>query len=140
MSHPTRQRITLALAEPATVSELSRRLRTNKGNVAHHIGVLEKAGIVRRAGRRTGRGGTQVLFQRVPASVELEDRVTAGAMAAAFTEGMIQDDDPFALLRHITLSPAQAKKLSTYLEKLVMDIDDNPRGAEYNILVAVTRS
>ena len=49
LGHPARMRLLLSIgAEGATVSQLSTRLGTNKGNVAHHLAVLERAGLVRR--------------------------------------------------------------------------------------------
>ena len=55
LGHPARMRLLLSVgADGATVSQLSTRLGTNKGNVAHHLAVLERAGLVtkERSGRR----------------------------------------------------------------------------------------
>ena len=42
MGHPTRLRLLLALrADGATISQLAVALETNKGNIAHHLAVLE---------------------------------------------------------------------------------------------------
>ena len=58
LAHPLRNRIVFALgAEGATVSQLAKSLSTNKGNAAHHLAVLEQAGLVRRGERRQVRGG-----------------------------------------------------------------------------------
>lgn len=48
LAHPTRHRILRSLgSDGATVSQLSHRLQTHKGNVAHHLKVLVDAGLVR---------------------------------------------------------------------------------------------
>ena len=66
LGHPARMRLLLSVgADGATVSQLATRLGTNKGNVAHHLAVLERAGLVRRGRTRTVRGGTEQYFERV---------------------------------------------------------------------------
>ena len=65
MAHPLRNRVLFALGpDGATVSQLATRLRTNKGNVAHHLAVLERAGLARRGRTRTVRGGTEQYWER----------------------------------------------------------------------------
>ncbi|MDX6283729.1 MAG: hypothetical protein QOH03_4800, partial [Kribbellaceae bacterium] len=48
LGHPLRHRLLFALGqEAATISQLATSLGTAKGNVAHHLGVLRDAGMVR---------------------------------------------------------------------------------------------
>ncbi len=87
LGHPARMRLLLSVgADGATVSQLATRLGTNKGNVAHHLAVLEKAGLVRRGRTRTVRGGTEQYFERVARRIR-----TPGGAASGHTAAMLAD-------------------------------------------------
>ena len=68
--------------EGATVSQLAKSLSTNKGNVAHHLAVLERAGLVRRGESRQVRGGTEQYFVRAARRLR-----TPGGSRAGHTVG-----------------------------------------------------
>ncbi|HET9249790.1 MAG TPA: helix-turn-helix domain-containing protein [Actinomycetota bacterium] len=64
LAHPTRVRMMHLLRdEPLSASELARRLGIRFGSAQYHLRALERAGIARRVGKRTRRGGTEVLFE-----------------------------------------------------------------------------
>ena len=64
LAHPTRVRMMhLLRSEPMSASELARRLDIRFGSAQYHLRSLERAGIARRVGERTRRGGTEVLFE-----------------------------------------------------------------------------
>ncbi len=75
LAHPLRLRILRLLrGEPRSASALAREMGVLPGSARFHLGVLEQAGIVRRAGERVVRGGREVLFE-APDVVHLDDDV-----------------------------------------------------------------
>jgi DNA-binding transcriptional ArsR family regulator len=76
----TRARLLTLLADPASTTDLARRLSLSAGNVNRHLGVLHRAGLVTRA-----RHGHLVLYPRSP----LGDRLTVrGARSAGDVSGL----------------------------------------------------
>ena len=64
LAHPIRVRMMhLLRTEPLSASELARRLDIRFGSAQYHLRSLGRAGIARRVGERTRRGGTEVLFE-----------------------------------------------------------------------------
>jgi DNA-binding transcriptional ArsR family regulator len=139
LAHPTRHRITLALRTPATVSALARDLRINKGNVAHHVAVLDAVGLVRRVGTRTGRGGTQTLYESVGRGLRFEGREANDGMLQVVGQCLVDDPDDFAFLRRVRLTPAQARHLAQHLEDLVAQVPDTSGAPAVNVFVSVVR-
>lgn len=135
MAHPTRHRITLALREPMTVSALARELRTNKGNIAHHVAVLERVGLVERVGTTTGRGGTRVLYRSAP--LRLGGRDATEGMLRTVTDGIQADDGAFALLRTVRITPSQARALAEHLEQLVLNLPNDPATERRGVFVSI---
>ena len=75
LAHPLRMRIIRLLrGEPKSASALARELDVLPGSARFHLGVLERAGIVSRAGERVVNGGREVLFA-APDVVTLDDDV-----------------------------------------------------------------
>jgi DNA-binding transcriptional ArsR family regulator len=63
LAHPTRlEMVELLHRSPASASELARVLGIRYGSAQFHLSVLARAGIALRAGERTKRGGTEVLY------------------------------------------------------------------------------
>ncbi|MBU8859078.1 MULTISPECIES: helix-turn-helix domain-containing protein [unclassified Micromonospora] len=143
LAHPFRHRLLFALgAGPATVSQLAARLRAAKGTVAHHLGVLTEAGMVRPAHSRQVRGGTERYHERAfrrLAGVDTDAGATA-ALLGAYAEELAGDPDPLVHLRHLRLTPAQAQRLRSTLDALVGEAEEAPPGqARYGVLVSVYR-
>ena len=146
LGHPARMRLLISLGDDgATVSQLSTRLGTNKGNVAHHLGVLERAGLVRRGRTRTVRGGTERYFERVARRIR-----TPGGAASGHTSALLQavadevgaaPGDPLLHLRRLRMTAQQAAALAAHLDRLVGDLPEgrasDPR---HSVLVGVYRS
>jgi DNA-binding transcriptional ArsR family regulator len=146
LGHPARMRLLLSLgADGATVSQLSARLGTNKGNVAHHLAVLERAGLVRRGRTRTVRGGTEQYFERVARRVR-----TPGGAASGHTTAMLQavaeevyaaPGDPLLHLRRLRMTPQRAAALAAHLDRLVADLPEGRASdPEVSVLVGLYRS
>jgi DNA-binding transcriptional ArsR family regulator len=76
LAHPLRLRmIRLLRIAPGSASSLARELDVLPGSARYHLGVLERAEIVSRAGERIVNGGREVLFA-APDVIELDDDVT----------------------------------------------------------------
>lgn len=144
LAHPARHRLLAALGDgEATVSQLSHRLATNKGNVAHHLGQLARAGLVRRGRTQTVRGGTEQYF------VKVAERITFhGGSDRSVTQAMMQDladqfgADRDALLHHrvVRLTAQQAAALRSHLDDVLHDLQPAPAKEQtYGVVVGVYR-
>lgn len=140
LAHPIRQRLLFLLGEPATMSQLAKALDTRKGNVAHHLKVLESAGMVELTESRQVRGGTEHFYRRSAPRIEIAD--TQPGPATAMLQGVAEEfaaapGDPLLALRHLRLAPAQAEQLYATLLELVSQTReadaDQPR---YGVLVS----
>lgn len=129
----------------ATVSQLARLLETNKGNVAHHLGVLERAGLVRRGRSARVRGGTEQYFTRTARRLRVPHD-SRGEHTTAMLQGVAQQidrapEDSLLNLRRLRLTPAQAHGLADHLERLIDGHPEaGPTGATYGVLVSVFQS
>jgi DNA-binding transcriptional ArsR family regulator len=144
-AHPTRHRLLRAIGEEgATISQLTHRLGINKGNVAHHLGVLVEAGLVRKGSTRTVRGGTEQYFVKTARSYRFsagDSGEAAKAMLATIAEEIPTADDGHLLFhRVVRLTTEQARALQEHLESLVHGlVPANPGEAEHGVLVSVYR-
>src|SRR5215210_6281780 len=81
---PTRWRILGRLLDgPASIQELSRALGAAKGRIGHHVGVLERAGLIRLAETKQVRGVVEKRYIRVARQFRLPDNDVAWPDAAA---------------------------------------------------------
>jgi DNA-binding transcriptional ArsR family regulator len=140
LAHPTRVRMMhLLRTEELSASELARRLRIRFGSAQYHLRTLERAGIARRVGQRSKRGGVEILFD-VPQSMrvdldadapsEMREAVHRAYLAeiarrleASAAEPEPDDTDRDVLTtREVELRPedlpAAAEALHTYLHRL----------------------
>jgi DNA-binding transcriptional ArsR family regulator len=145
LGHPLRHRLLFALGqEAATISQLATALDTRKGNIAHHLGVLRDAGMVRVVETRQVRGGTEQYYRR---SARIFDFVGEGRRAntgvalqavAADLEG--STGEPLLNLRNLRLTERQATELMDKLDRLLDSLEDaGPGEARYGVLAAVYR-
>lgn len=139
LDHPMRMRLLLSVgAEGSTVSRLSARLGTNKGNVAHHLAVLERAGLVRRGRTRTVRGGTEQYFEKVARRVRTSSDAASGHTASMLQTVAGEMDaapgDPLLHLRRVRMPPQVAAALEAHLDRLVADL---PEGRATDPVVSV---
>jgi predicted transcriptional regulator len=142
-THPMRHRIWREVgADGATVSQLTNRLATNKGNVAHHVKVLVAVGLLAPGPTRTVRGGTEQYYVRTAPRLRLAGEVKeAGrAMFASIAEEVDAATDPLVNHRTLRLTRAQADALARHLERVVDELEPaSAREASYGVLVSVYR-
>jgi DNA-binding transcriptional ArsR family regulator len=136
-----RHRLLFALGrEEATISQLAAMLRSNKGNVAHHLKVLVEAGLVQPAGTRTVRGGTERYYRRAVRGLSYDDAsITETAFQALAAEIATAQPDPFLILRSLRLTPEHAEELRAILQDLADRADDSGDQSRYGLLLGLYR-
>lgn len=138
LSHPLRHRVLMTLrAEPATISGLARRLDVRKGSVAHHLGVLVRAGMVRPAERRQVRGGTEQYYEIAVGRILTSGSGEMTALLAAVAAEVEAAPDPLLHLRHVRLTDQQAQQLRAALEVIMHELPTSPEGGTHGVLVAL---
>ncbi|MDT8914669.1 winged helix-turn-helix domain-containing protein [Amycolatopsis sp. PS_44_ISF1] len=143
-AHPTRHRLLRGLGEDgATISQLAHRLGLNKGNVAHHLGVLVQAGLVRKGLTRTVRGGTEQYFVKTARRYKFsagENGEATKAMLATVAEEIPVDEEHLLAHRVVRLTAEQARALRDHLESVVHNlVPAHPGETEHGVLVGVYR-
>lgn len=141
LGHPMRHRLLFALGQgQATISQLAAALGSNKGNIAHHLKVLTGAGLVRPAGTRRVRGGTEQYYQRASRGLTYDDDATTEvAFRALAAEIAAAEPDPFLMVRTLRLTLEHARQLTATLRDLARrdeDAGDQPR---YSLLLGLYR-
>jgi DNA-binding transcriptional ArsR family regulator len=145
LAHPMRHRLLFALGQrPSTVSQLAAELDTLKGNVAHHLKVLCAADLVRPAGTRRVRGGTEQYYERAaralhfggehwPANIAPAFRALADEIAAAAP-------DPFLVLRMLRLTPDQVQRITAGLTEIAHGTEEaGEEQPRYGLLLGLYR-
>ncbi len=150
-----RTRIVVLLREHAhSVTELAEELDHAKGTIAHHVKVLEKAGLIRVVRTRKVRALTERYYGRTArlfifkgsdeADGEDVRNVAAASLRSAAEEilpGDLDDRTTFAVLRK-RLSDADARRFMRRLERLqrdILDTKDDPSGTPYGVATAMYR-
>ncbi|MER5354468.1 helix-turn-helix domain-containing protein [Kitasatospora sp. NPDC002551] len=142
LSHPLRQRLLLALGgQAASVSRLAAVLDCGKGTVAHHLKVLQDAGVVRIAETRKVRGGSEHLYRRTARRITVaggDTGPTAALLGAVAEECAKAPQEPLMVLRHLRLTADQAARLGEALQALVVEATEAPEGEPvHGVLVAL---
>jgi DNA-binding transcriptional ArsR family regulator len=142
ISHPLRTTILGLLHErAATVSELAVALERPRSTVAHHVKVLNHAGLVQVVRTRRVRaieerfyGRSARMFyigvERSPDDDQLpldfnDFEVAARESAAAYRDGKL-----WGFIRHARISEAQASAFWEHMAELVAEFDQLPRSGE----------
>jgi DNA-binding transcriptional ArsR family regulator len=139
LGHPMRHRLLFALGQgQATISQLAATLGSNKGNIAHHLKVLAGAGLVRPAGTRQVRGGTEQYYQRASRGLAYDDaRTTEVAFHALAAEIAAAEPHPFLVLRTLRLTPEHASQLTATLRDLAHEAEDAGDQPRYGLLLGL---
>ena len=127
LGHPLRHRLLNLLRQrPATLAQLASALGSTKGTVGYHVQLMVDAGLVRLAGTRRVRGGTERYYE--PAGSGLRHDTDAADRTAFLVRAALDEmlphrpgDEDIAVLRHVRLTPAQARDVAARIERLADD-------------------
>ena len=150
-----RGRIVVMLRERAqSVSELAAKLEMPKGTVAHHVKVLESAGLLKVVRTRRVRALTESYYGRTARLFPYESADTAGyedvrnivaaSLRVAAEEILPVDEEDAAAcsgVLRVRLSQADAKRFDRRLTKLMDEFraGDDPEGTPYGLALALYR-
>ena len=152
-----RSRIIVLLREHArSVTELAERLEMPKGTVAHHVKVLEQAGLLRVVRTRKVRAMTESYYGRTArlflydsndgeSADEVRDIVAISLRVAADEILPLNYRDPDAIacsgVLRVRLSPKDAERFNRRLDKLMEEFRaaDDPDGIPYGLATAMYR-
>jgi DNA-binding transcriptional ArsR family regulator len=139
LGHPMRHRLLFALGQgQATISQLAAELGSNKGNIAHHLKVLTDAGLVRPAGSRQVRGGTEQYYRRAARGLTFDDAATTEvAFRAIAAEIADAEPEPFLALRTLRLTAEHAEQLAATLRNLADYAEDAADQPRYGLLLGL---
>ena len=148
LGHPARHRIVNVLRQrPATLGQLASATGQAKGTTSFHLRVLREAGLVRIAGTRHVRGGTEQYFALVSAGFRLHEDAGAGPeflVQAALAEMLPAggSEPGHTVLRHLWLSEQQARTLAAQLEDFAtrQHPADAVSGEAYGLLLSLYRT
>jgi DNA-binding transcriptional ArsR family regulator len=154
LSNPRRWAIIGRLNDrPASVQELSRSMGTAKGTIGHHVGVLERAGLVRVAETRKVRGVVEKRYARVGRRYKLPEGDAAAALGTKHDIGMLplrqavaearrstgEDDPSMAFILRARMSADRARRFADLLNALGAEFADGApeEGETYGMVAAI---
>ena len=142
LGHPLRHRILFALGQrAATISQLAKSLDQRKGNIAHHLGVLHDAGLVRIVESRQVRGGTEHYYLRSARRLSFAGPGSAATwpvIVRAVADELAATEPIGGRVRNVRLTAAQAAAATAAIEELLDGLEDAGDGAErYGLLALV---
>ncbi|HXT90015.1 MAG TPA: helix-turn-helix domain-containing protein [Trebonia sp.] len=148
LGHPVRHRIVNVLRQrPATLGQLASAMGLAKGTISFHIRVLRAAGLVRLAGTRHVRGGTEQYFALVGTGFRLHEDAGAGPeflIQAALAELPPAEGSRagHTVLQHLWLTEQQARTLAAQLEDFItrQHPADGAAGEPYGLLLSLYRT
>jgi len=131
-------------ADPLSIADMAERMGRPAGSLYHHVGILEKAGLLRRAGTRPKGKRFETLFAPTGARVELavdpddETAITQAVKAISIAFRMAERDLEAALARpdlrrsgpdrnalamrlHLRASPDLRRRLNEHIQA-IMDL------------------
>jgi predicted transcriptional regulator len=127
--------------EPLAISDMALFMGRSAGSLYHHVGILEKAGLLLRSGTRPKGKRYEALFQPAATRIEMEASSEAGDevdlvvktlaaafrmverdLAAAINDGNFKQEGPgrnlFATRMHMRASPRLLGKLNKHLNAI----------------------
>ena len=150
LAHPLRhQLLNLLRQRPATLSQLASALGSTKGTIGYHVQIMVDAGLVRLAGTRRVRGGTERYYEPVAAS--LRHDTDAAERTAFLVEAALEEmlphrpgDEDIAVLRHVRLTPAQARDVAARIERYasseILAEGEDQHGDPHGVLFCLYRA
>lgn len=126
-------------------------MQAPKGTVAHHVKVLESAGLVRVVRTRKVRALTESYYGRVAklfvlksdeSSDDLSGALTAVMLRHAADELVVSGEDDTAAILNVRLTARDRHRFEQRLNRLVADFEraDDPSGDRHVLAYALFRS
>ncbi|WP_377639547.1 helix-turn-helix domain-containing protein [Oryzobacter terrae] len=145
LAHPFRTTVLGLLTErAASVAELAVATGRPKGTVAHHVGVLHRAGLVQVVRTRRVRAVEERFYGRaartVTIAVDGHDLPTdQNDFAVAAAESLAADEqrELWSFIRHARIPPERAEEFWTRIRDLVKEFDRIPRSGDTTYGLAV---
>jgi DNA-binding transcriptional ArsR family regulator len=148
LGHPLRHRLfNLMRQRPATLAQMAVALGSTKGTVGYHIQLMMDAGVVQLAGTRRVRGGTERYYE--PVSGDLRNDADAETRTSFLVQAALDEmlphrpgDEDFAVLRHLRLTPAQAREVAERIARFGTDgqLADDDDGEPHGLLCCLYRA
>ena len=128
--------LSLVLERAATVTELAKALGKPKSTVAHHVEVLQRAGLLRVVRTRRVRALTESFYGRTGRTINMTavgaDHPMGGMLAAALAEQIQHEPECGGgfTLRHARIPADQANAFAERVTALAVQFTRLPRGGD----------